>query len=284
MARREQLLQRFVEPARAGHGMPPALDEIPQQVARTWQAQRNERGAIEAVVADGRRGIQARQVIEQFSSIGLQRGSTCKRGSHRWKMRVQQGQHLLAECVAAKTNVQIAVVLHPIEAMCPRIGQQFDASHAQERPQLTGVPAGSALRFGHGRQPFGARATQQLQQQGFGLVVLVMRGEQPVAIERGKNMLALAPCGGFDSGRVIARDLHTMYRQFNGMACAKLRAEFRPGVGVGREAVVDMYGMKLKRKRVAQRQQQMQQHDRIESARQRQGQARLRLDVAAEAV
>jgi hypothetical protein len=111
------------------------------------------------------------------------------------------------------------------------------------------------LQFGHRRQAFRPGAAQQLQQKRFGLVVLLVRGEQKIRVQRGKNALALAPRSRFDAGRVVARDLHVMECQFNRMRGAQPGAEIGPVVGMGRQAMVHMHGPQFEGMLIAQRQQ-----------------------------
>ena len=88
--------------------------------------------------------------------------------------------------------------------MRPRIILQFRTRHTQQGSKLRALPVRQALPLGHRRQAFGACATQQLQQQGFGLVVLMVCGEQKIRVQRRKNMAALTPGGRFDARRIIA--------------------------------------------------------------------------------
>ena len=111
----------------------------------------------------------------------------------------------------------------------------------------------------------------------------MVRGEQKIGIERSKNTLAFTPRRRFDARRVAARNLHTVNGQLNGMGRAPFHAKTRPGVGVRRQAVVNVNRTQMKRVLHAQRQQRVQQNDRIHPARQRQRQPRVRRYVACEA-
>jgi hypothetical protein len=195
-------------------------------------------------------------------------------------MHGQERHHLLAQRIAAVADVLIALVVDPVEAMRLRIFPQVDARHAPAAAAAAPPASAGALQLGHRRQAFRPGAAQQLQQKRFGLVVLLVRGQQKIGVERGENLLALAPRGRLDAGRVVARDLHVMKCQFNGMRSAKPGAESSPVVGMGRQAMVHMHGPQFEWIEVAQRQQGMQQNHRVESARKRQHQPRMRRDVA----
>jgi hypothetical protein len=81
-------------------------------------------------------------------------------------------------------------------------------------------------------------------------------------------VLTFAPCSRFDPGRIILRNLHTMDEEFDGMRFAALRAEFRPVVSLGRQAVMYVHRPQFKGRLLAQRRQNVQQDDRIDTTRQ----------------
>ena len=125
----------------------------------------------------------------------------------------------MAQKIARIAHIAVAVVLNPAQLMLACISFQLAALHIQQGAQQRGRSrAGFQQRHRTGTAHPGA--AQQLQQQRFGLVILLMCGEQKVRIERGKDALALVPRGRFDSGRVVARDRYPMNAQFNSMRCA----------------------------------------------------------------
>jgi hypothetical protein len=79
------------------------------------------------------------------------------------------------------------------------------------------------------------------------LIVPVVCGEQKPGIERSKNPLAFTPRRRFNTRRVVTRNLHPMNGQFNRMGCTQTAAAIRPGVGVRRQAVVNMNCTQMKR-------------------------------------
>jgi hypothetical protein len=164
-----------------------------------------------------------------------------------------------------------------------RIAKYLCMRGSQQRAQLNRAPALAPLPFRHRRQAFRPGTAQQLQQQRFGLVVLMVRGQQEIRVDAGEGVLSFAPRRGFDAGRVFAIDLNMTYAQGYRMGGAQLRAESGPVVCVGRQAVMHVLGLQFEGKWVAQRHQRMQKHGRIESARKRQRQSRVRRDVAGKA-
>jgi hypothetical protein len=133
-------------------------------------------------------------------------------------------------------------------------------------------------------RPFRSGTAQQLEQQRLGLVVLLVRGQQEVCVDSGKNAQARASRSGFDARRIVARDFYAMDRQFDSMRRTQTRAEIGPVVGARRKAVVHVHGFKFEGMLIAQRYQRIQQDHRIESARQGQRQPRTRRNMAGQHV
>ena len=191
---------------------------------------------------------------------------------------------MLAQGVATVAEVQVAVVFDPLQAKRPRMIQQIGPRHAQQRPQLCGPPIRPALHLGHRRQALRSGAAQQLQQERFGLVVLLVGCEQEIRVQAAKDAQALAPRGRLDAGGIVARNLHPVSGQINGMRSTEAGAEIGPVVGVGRQAMVHVHRPQVEGMPVAQRHQRMQQRDRIEPSRKCQHQVRAGRSVAGKTV
>ena len=158
-----QLMQRLVEPPGVGHGLVVPLNEIAQQVARARAGQTGQQRAIEPFAGNGCLRIEPRQIVQQVGRIGLQRGRAREGGAAAGKIRSQERHHLPTQRIAAVTDVPIAFVVDPGQAVRLRIIQQPGTRHAQQRPELRCAPAGPGLQFGHRRQAFRSSAAQQLQ-------------------------------------------------------------------------------------------------------------------------
>jgi len=76
MSRLNELTQCLVQAPCAGHGLPLVFDEVAQQIPCTWKRQCAQHGAIESLTRNGIGSIEARQIIEQSSSVSLQCSGT----------------------------------------------------------------------------------------------------------------------------------------------------------------------------------------------------------------
>lgn len=124
----------------------------------------------------------------------------------------------------------------------------------------------SVLNKRHGRRTLDTRAAQQLQQQGFGLVVGVMRECDEVARLPGECRMAQLACRRFDAVLAQRGNVHRFDMQRNGVLRAEPGTEIRPGIGVLADAVMDVQCGKPPRKTRCELVQQVQQHHGIDSA------------------
>ena len=111
---------------------------------------------------------------------------------------------------------------------------------------------------GHGRQATHARAAQQLQHDGFRLVILMMRHHHIVGLGRMQSLIAQVARRRFQALSAIARHLHTHNVQGNTVGSAYALAMLRPLIGMRTQAVVHMHSGKPDAGGIAQRRQQMQ--------------------------
>ena len=134
----------------------------------------------------------------------------------------------------------------------------------QRAPQLAG---GKVAAFAHGRQAIYAGASQGAQQEGFGLIVVVVGQRQPFAgaQQAGEGRMARVAGGGFGAEAGVIADLHVDDVQRHLPSIANTLAVRGPVVGGGLQAVVDVHGAKA-RMPVAGIGKQMQQHGRIQPA------------------
>lgn len=94
----------------------------------------------------------------------------------------------------------------------------------------------------HGGQPGWSGATQGAQQKGFGLIILMMRGQQPLAGPQvfSKHGVACLACGGFEiAGVWVQRQRLDLQGQVG--VCANLTTMVDPLCGCRLQTVVDMH-------------------------------------------
>ncbi len=114
-------------------------------------------------------------------------------------------------------------------------------------------------------------AAQELQQQRLGLVVGMVRDRDDVGIGRGERGVARGTRRRLEALAGRPRDPRPVHRQRDRPARALGGAELGPGVGIRREAVVDVQGGHGDRQLARERGQRVEQHHRIAAARQRDG-------------
>ena len=123
-----------------------------------------------------------------------------------------------------------------------------------------------ALNKRHGARAAHTCAAQQLQQQGFGLVVGMVRQRYEIACLPGKcRMAQLARCR-LDAVFAQRCNINVFDMQRNGVLRAKSGAEIRPRIGIGTDAMMNMQCGESPEKTRRKPAQQVQQHDGINPA------------------
>ena len=122
------------------------------------------------------------------------------------------------------------------------------------------------LHFSHRSQTFRACATQELQQQRFRLVVLMVGGEHKVGIHTGKQFTPFRTGRRFKPGRVEAIEANAVNADRNPFCATQLLAKLCPRIGVRREAMMHVRAGEGERVRALVFEQDVQQHDRIDTA------------------
>ncbi len=154
----------------------------------------------------------------------------------------------------------------PGEAVRARPPENLRTTQAEERPQPPRPPCPAGLHRAHRRRPAHTGATQQAEQQGLGLVVLVVTEGEPVAIRLGERGMARRARGGLEAVGVGAIDLDAEDLQGNARGRAALDAGARPRGGIRAEAVVDVGCEQTEAEARLQPAQDLEQHHRVRPA------------------
>ena len=93
------------------------------------------------------------------------------------------------------------------------------------------------------RRPGHTSATQQVEQQRFCLVTLMMTEQQRIGCEVGKDLITRHSCGRLKAKTAFAVDFDGPNVASHTQACAVSDAEIRPAPGIRRKAVVHMNGI-----------------------------------------
>ncbi len=117
------------------------------------------------------------------------------------------------------------------------------------------------------------RAAQELQQQRLGLVVGVVRERDEVGVDGGERRVARRARRGFEAHSAAALDPRAMHDERDVALRAFGRAECRPRVGVGGQAVVDVQRGELDAMFGRDAREGVEERDRIASAGKRDGDA-----------
>ena len=109
-----------------------------------------------------------------------------------------QGKEAVANEIPVEALIKIALIRNPFEPVLLRVGFERLARNAEQRPQNS--PALEPGRLPHGGDPLQARPPEKLQQQGFGLVVLVLGEHDMLRSNLFECSIARDACSSLDSG------------------------------------------------------------------------------------
>ncbi|GAE50316.1 hypothetical protein XPU_1848 [Xanthomonas arboricola pv. pruni str. MAFF 311562] len=163
-----------------------------------------------ACAGGGQQAGQQRGVLlqQQVAGIGAQlRAARQCLGGLRPAL-LQYGHQLGTQEVAVVAGVGVAGIFDPLQTMCLRIRQHLGARVRQQgAPQHAG---GEGTLRAHRGQAVRAGSAQCAQQEGFGLIVAMVRKRQPFAGRQcgGKRDVACMACRRFQPQATVARDLY----------------------------------------------------------------------------
>jgi hypothetical protein len=268
IARRgQQLGLDACDPLRGQRGEAQTVDPSAQHPCASRRGPAAQHAHIERIHAAGARQLQQMCVFrrQQCRRFALQRGAAGQRGVRVRPTFAQQRQHAMAEKVAVECDVGIGGVVDPLQRMPARILEQ---RRAWDVEQWTPQPAATeATPVAHRAQPFHAGSAQRAQQEGFGLVVLMMGEHQRLAVaqrvlERMHARLARA-CFGTVAAQL---DAHVHDRQRNAPDRADPLAVRGPGIGVLMQAMMHVHRAQSERPHIGRTGERVQEHARIEAA------------------
>ena len=143
----------------------------------------------------------------------------------------------------------------------------FSGAMVGDTPQVAEATQVQAMALAQQQQQRqSAKQTQQLQQQRFGLVVLVLRKDNEIGFLPRVDFVSRPPCGGLQAFCPISRHIHLMHFQRDGQPFALARAKGGPAARVGADAVINVHACKRETQRARQPAQHIEQHYRIETA------------------
>ena len=172
---------------------------------------------------------------------------------------------MLAQKIARITIITVAFILHPLQRVLPGIFEQFTARHIEQGAQQDWRIA-AATHKRHRSRPAHACAAQQLQQEGLGLVVrMVRKGDKIGLLPLKDSMAQFARCR-FDAMLAQGRDVNVFYLQGYIKVRAQAGAELGPGICIPADTMMDMQRVKAQRMGRGKLVQQMQQNYRIHAA------------------
>jgi hypothetical protein len=215
---------------------------------------------IQLAVADHFVGIFPGNLLQQFSRFGKMRRAARHGFTAGRKTLLQLWKNAVPEKIPVIRHIEIAFVIDPLQRMRLGIFKQLCPRHAQQRPQNR---LDLAAHLAHGRQPFHPCTTEQLQHQGFGLIVLMVGQHDCIGFVVQQHGVAFGTRGGFKTQPGIARHIDGYRFKRNFILCANTGTEISPGFCIRADAVVDMHRRQLKIKAFAGLNQHVAQHPRI---------------------
>lgn len=162
-------------------------------------------------------------------------------------------------------GIVVTGVFDPRQPETARVAFKLGSRDAQQRPHQRAFSKRPLTR--HGREPSYTGATQQTKQHGLGLIVLMLTGQQHLAL-----LQRLLECGVTSLSSSLFKagascDVDVLNLQRNAKFFAHETTVFRPGVGNGLQTMVNVDGVE-RRYRVMPSQigQQMKKNGRVEAA------------------
>ncbi|CRR32394.1 hypothetical protein PAERUG_E15_London_28_01_14_09662 [Pseudomonas aeruginosa] len=221
----------------------------PQQVALARSAEAAQRlqgdpGQIQPVRPIQFRGLAAGPEVDggQFSQqvfgLAQMRRAARHAGDGLRPVGGETRHDLPAQVVAREARILVGRILHPVQPVRLRIGFQFGAGNPEQGSAQAAAAQRPARR--HRRQAAQARSTQQAEQQGLGLVVEVLRGEQHLSLAQARLECAIAGVARRLLDAAANGDLHPLDPQRDTQRPADRLAVRRPTVRRSLQAMVDM--------------------------------------------
>ena len=186
-----ELPQDLLQAPSVGHAYAPGRQFPAQQVglAGRWQGMKMRqhdapvRGHYPGAILRG-------DLICEFGGLLQVYRSTCQRCRHIRKHRRQSRQDLVPHEIPAQANIVIALVLYPLQRIRIEIGSDRCARQIEERTQQCRLARTERTLGWHACQPVHPGAPAEIEQQGFGLVVAMMRKSKIIHIAVGEGRIA----------------------------------------------------------------------------------------------
>lgn len=217
------------------------------------------------------------KLIEQTGRFSEVACCLSQRSFSRWEALTYRGQRLMAKIISGQRCIDIALVVDPRQTFVQRIALDFSPGNIQQRPQQT-QPAKTTLNR-HSRRAGNAGPAQQVEQYGFGLIAAMLRQQKTITETIGKSRISggTGSCFQTKPGRHINRDMAS--HQPDAKPLAIPCTEFRPGIGIGRQPMMDVNGRDLAEAETAQN---MEKDNRVTTAGQPYPKAGIRLETGGE--
>ena len=167
-------------------------------------------GAVAAALQVG-----LRHRVEQF--LRLRQVGRCARdgGARRRKLPLEQRDRLASKKIALADSVGVALILDPLEAPQAGVGLDLRARDLEQRPQQPGARTRKRPKGRHRSKAAQARAAQQPQQQGFGLVIAMLRKNDEIGLQASEHFLARLPRGALNAETAVGAQVHGFQLQRN---------------------------------------------------------------------
>ncbi|QKV56283.1 MAG: hypothetical protein HT580_02695 [Dechloromonas sp.] len=112
----------------------------------------------------------------------------------------------MAHVVARQGSIGIAFVVYPLELRSPGIGLDVAARHVKQRAQDAQRPQPAFRR--NSCRTGDAGSAQQIEEQGFRLIALMMTKQQCFRCDAGKRLIARSTSSRFKPEAAVALDRH----------------------------------------------------------------------------
>ena len=246
----------------------PATQQVAGASCRQTRQRRSRQGARQRTA--GFVQVDASQCLRDRGAVGLMASRPRQRALYPRPATLEARQDLVSDVVAVDTLVGIAGIFQPRQMVAHQVVTQGLRAGIEQR---AGQPALTQRRQRrHAGETGGPGAAHQLQQQGFGLVALMMGRANSLAVahQLRQRLIARPARRCFRTLPLDGTRIDPRHHQCHFEVRAQAAAATLPDIGLGMQSMVHVDGRDVRRRQhLTQLAQSMQQRDRIRPAAQR---------------
>ena len=205
--RRHDLTGKFIQPHSGRHMPAEHSQTVSQQMLQTGHGQSTQHTQAQGIAIRRGQPVLAGKLIEQAGRLGKMIGRLRQLGWRSRKTLNQRRKNGMTEKIPAIASISIALILDPGKFMGIGIGQQCGTRHIEQRPQE--VQGGHGAHRPHAAGTGQASTAQEVEEDGFSLIILMMRQAKLCDASRLECCITGVTCLSLQTMRGIAPDCDT---------------------------------------------------------------------------